>query len=69
MAEIPEITDPSNHLEVAETFATILNENMAEQFKAAKEAGYDTSDLQDSGLLAQVAQVNYLAVLARKAQG
>lgn len=63
MASIPVITDPKNYLDIARQTAAVINESIAEQFQAAKEADYDASDL-DLSTLSQVAQVNYLAAIA-----
>lgn len=65
MPGIPSITDPNSYLTIARETATVLNEIVAEQFEAAKEEGYAASDI-DVSTLAQIAQVNFLAVIAER---
>lgn len=63
MASIPVITDPKDYLGVARQIAEALNEVVGQQFEQAREGEYEVGDL-DLGLLASLAQVNYLGAIA-----
>lgn len=63
MSNIPQITDTSDHLGIARTFANILNESMADSLKEAADAGYDLGDMSGDGLI-HLASMNYLAAIA-----